>query len=167
MNTGRYVVMGVAGSGKTTIGAKLAHALGVEFIDGDDLHPPQNVQRMAAGIPLTDEDREPWLLAIAARLRAAKRARRGLVVACSALKRRYRDLLRSQGAADTRFVHLAGERPLLAERLSIRRGHYMPAGLLDSQLAALEQPEPDEQAWVCDIRETPDAIVADLLARST
>jgi len=159
--------MGVAGSGKTTVGAKLAHALGVEFIDGDDLHPPANVQRMAAGIPLTDADREPWLLAIAARLREAQRARRGLVVASSALKRRYRDLLRSNGAADTRFVYLAGEKPLLAERLANRRGHYMPAGLLDSQLAALEEPGPDEQAWVSDIRETPDAIVADLLARST
>src|SRR5258705_1590101 len=143
--------MGVAGSGKTTVGAKLAHALGVEFIDGDDLHPPANVQRMAAGIPLTDADREPWLLAIATRLREAKRARRGLVVACSALKRRYRDLLRSKGAADTRFVNLAGDKPVLAERLSSRRGHYMPAMLLHSQVAAINEPVAAEPVWVTEI----------------
>lgn len=167
MHTGLYVVMGVAASGKSTIGAQLARALDVPFLDGDDLHPPANVERMAAGIPLTDEDRRPWLLAIAARLRESQRAARGLVVACSALKRRYRDLLRSAGAADLRFVYLSGNRTLLAERITQRRGHYMPAALLESQLATLEEPAPDENAWVCDIGATPDAIVAELLARST
>src|SRR5688500_853566 len=100
--------MGVSGSGETTIGARLARAPDVEFVEGDALHPPDNVRRMAAGIPLTDDDRHGWLLKIAARLHQAKRAGTGLVVSCSALKRRYRDLLRSAGAADVRFVHLAG-----------------------------------------------------------
>ena len=167
MHTGLYVVMGVAASGKSTIGARLARALDVPFIDGDDLHPAANVERMAAGIPLTDEDRRPWLHAIAARLRDAKRVGQGLVVACSALRRTYRDLLRTAGDAAVRFVYLKGNRTLLAERMTQRRGHYMPAALLDSQLAALEEPAPDEGAWVCDIGATPDAIVAELVARST
>ena len=158
--------MGVAGSGKTTIGAKLARALHLAFLEGDDLHPAQNVERMAAGIPLTDDDGRPWLLAIAGQLRDAQRAGMGLVVACSALKRSYRDLLRSVGAADVRFIYLKGTRAILAERLANRRGHFMPPALLDSQLTTLEEPAPDEHAWVCDIRETPDAIVADLVKRA-
>jgi len=158
--------MGVSGSGKTTVGAKLARALRLAFLEGDDLHPAQNVERMAAGIPLTDDDRRPWLLAIAGRLRDARRAGVGLVVACSALKRSYRDLLRSVGAADVRFVYLKGTRAILAERLANRRGHFMPPALLDSQAATLEEPAPDEHTWVCDIRETPDAIVADLVKRA-
>jgi len=166
VHQGLYVIMGVAGSGKSTIGALLARALDIEFVEGDDLHPPDNVQRMAAGIPLTDGDRHGWLVAIAARLRDAKRAGIGLVVSCSALKRSYRDLLRSVGAADARFVYLAGDRGLLAERMATRRGHFMPASLLESQLATLEEPSPDERAWVCDIRETPDTIVADLVSHA-
>jgi len=166
VHTGLYVIMGVSGSGKSLIGAQLARALDVEFLEGDALHPPDNVKRMAAGIPLTDDDRHGWLLAIAARLRDAKRAGIGLVVSCSALKRRYRDLLRSVGAADVRFVYLAGSRAVLAERLTNRRGHFMPPSLLESQLATLEEPARDEGAWVCDIRETPDAIVAALVTRS-
>src|SRR5438046_7647923 len=158
--------MGVSGSGKTTVGAKLARALQLAFLEGDDLHPAQNVERMAAGIPLTDDDRRPWLLAIAGQLRDARRAGVGLVVACSALKRSYRDLLRSAGAADVRFVYLAGNRALLAGRMAKRRGHFMPPALLESQLATLEAPSPDEQAWVCDIREAPEAIVADLVSRA-
>ncbi len=165
MHTGLYVIMGVAGSGKSLIGARLARELHVEFVEGDDLHPPDNVRRMAAGIPLTDDDRKGWLMAIAARLREAERAGVGLVASCSALKRSYRDLLRS-GAARVQFVYLAGPRALLAERMANRRGHFMPASLLDSQLAILEEPSPDEHAWVCDIRETPDAIVADLVRRA-
>jgi gluconokinase len=165
-HTGLYVMMGVCGSGKSLIGAQLARELDVEFVEGDGLHPPDNVQRMAAGIPLTDEDRRGWLLAIAARLREAKRAGIGLVVSCSALKRSYRDLLRSVGAADVRFVYLAGTMALLAERMANRRGHFMPPSLLDSQLSILEEPSPDERAWVCDIREAPHAIVADLVTRS-
>jgi len=165
VHTGLYVVMGVAGSGKSLIGARLARELHVEFVEGDDLHPPDNVRRMAAGIPLTDDDRKGWLLAIAARLREAQRAGVGLVASCSALKRSYRDLLRS-GAARVQFVYLAGTRALLAERMANRRGHFMPPSLLESQLAILEEPSPDEHAWVCDIRKAPDAIVADLVRRA-
>jgi gluconokinase len=166
VHTGLYVVMGVSGSGKSLIGARLAHELHVEFVEGDDLHPPDNVRRMAAGIPLTDTDRKGWLMAIAARLREAKRAGTGLVASCSALKRSYRDLLRSSGDARVQFVYLAGTRALLAERMANRPGHFMPPSLLDSQLVILEEPSPDEHAWVCDIREAPEAIVADLARRA-
>src|SRR3989442_13583914 len=110
VHTGLYVIMGVAGSGKTTIGAKLARALDVAFVEGDDLHPPENVRRMAAGIPLTDDDRRPWLIAIAHRLREARRAGTGLGVSCSALKRSNRELLRSEVPADTQFVYFKGGR---------------------------------------------------------
>jgi gluconokinase len=166
VHTGLYVVMGVSGSGKSLIGARLAQELYVEFVEGDDLHPPDNVRRIAAGIPLTDDNRRGWLMAIAARLRDAKRAGIGLVVSCSGLKRIYRDLLRSVGSADVRFVYLAGSRELLAERMAQRRGHFMPTSLLESQLAILEEPSPDEHAWVCDIRDTPEIIVADLVGHA-
>ena len=158
--------MGVCGSGKSLIGAQLARELDVEFVEGDGLHPPENVQRMAAGIPLTDDDRRGWLFAIATRLREAKRAGVGLVVSCSALKRRYRDLLRSNGDADVRFVYLGGSPALLAERLANRRGHFMPPALLESQLSILEEPAPDEHAWVCDILEAPLTIVNSLVTRT-
>ena len=167
MHTGLYVIMGVCGAGKSLIGASLSRQLDVAFVEGDDLHPPDNVKRMAAGIPLTDDDRYGWLLAIAARLRAAKRTGTGLVVSCSALKRKYRELLRTAGDADVRFVYLAGSRALLSERIANRLGHFMPSSLLDSQLSILEEPSPDERAWVCDIAEAPGAIVADLVTRAT
>ncbi len=166
-HTGLYIVMGVSGSGKTLIGSTLARALGIEFVEGDDLHPPANVARMAAGIALTDEDRRGWLLAIATRLHEARRAGSGLVASCSALKRSYRDLLRSAGDPDVRFVLLSGDRSLIAERMAGRRGHFMPLTLLESQFATLEEPAPDEGAWVCDIRRAPQAIVADLVRRTS
>jgi gluconokinase len=166
VHTGLYVIMGVSGSGKSLIGATLARELDIAFVEGDDLHPPDNVRRMAAGVPLTDDDRRGWLIAIAARLREAKRAGIGLVASCSALKRSYRDLLRSAGAADVRFVYLAGSRPLLAERMAQRRGHFMPGSLLESQFAILEEPSPDERAWVCDVTQAPQAIIADLVRRA-
>ena len=156
--------MGVSGAGKSLIGASLARALGLEFLEGDAYHPLENVARMSAGIPLTDDDRQAWLAAIAARLAAAG-AETGLVVSCSALKRRYRDVLRA-GAAGVQFVYLAGTRVMLEQRLAGRRGHFMPSSLLDSQLAILEPPAPDEDAWVCDISEPPDVIVARLVTLS-
>jgi gluconokinase len=166
VHTGIYVIMGVSGSGKTTIGSALARALDVEFVEGDLLHPPENVRRMAQGIPLTDEDRWPWLRAIARRIRDAKDAGRGLVVTCSALRRGYRDLLRSQGAADLQLVYLAGTKDVIMHRMATRQGHFMPPSLLDSQLSTLEEPWPDERAWVCDIRQSPEAIVSDLVERA-
>ncbi len=157
-------MMGVSGSGKSLIGAALARALGIDFVEGDEYHPAENVERMARGVPLTDEDRAGWLRSLATRIREARDAGTGLVMTCSALKRSYRDVLRA-GAADVRFVFLRGPRTLIAERLANRRGHFMPPSLLDSQLATLEEPSPDEEAWVCDIRESPDDLVAALVAR--
>jgi len=156
--------MGVSGSGKSTIGAALARALGVPFVEGDDYHPAANVERMARGIPLTDDDRAEWLRALAARIREAKRAGSGLVMTCSALKRAYRDVLRAE-AEELRFIFLRGPRPLIAERLAGRRGHFMPPSLLDSQLATLEVPSPDEGAWAYEIEGSPETIVAALVAR--
>jgi gluconokinase len=119
---------------------------------------------MAEGIPLTDEDRRPWLTAIAQRLAEARRTETDLVVSCSALKRTYRDILRAADA-DLQFVHLTGDHALIAERLAQRVGHFMPASLLDSQLAALEAPGPDEPAWTFDVAETPESIVAQIVTR--
>lgn len=166
MNKGLYVVMGVSGSGKSLIGAAFARALGVDFVEGDEYHSAENVQRMKAGIPLTDKDREQWLRSLAARLREAKDAGTGVVMACSALKRSYRDMLRAE-AKDLRFVFLRGDRTLIAQRLAGRTGHYMPASLLESQLATLEEPSPDEDAWVIDITESPENLVAALVARAS
>ena len=159
-----FVIMGVAGTGKSTVGAALAHALGLAFVEGDAYHPATNVQRMAAGIPLTDADRAPWLNALAARLRAAEQAGTGLVMACSALKRSYREVLRAAATGVT-FIYLCGDRGLVAERIAQRHAHFMPPSLLDSQLAALEPPTPDEGAWACDIALGPGDIVASLVER--
>lgn len=157
------VVMGVSGCGKSTVGRQLAAGLGVEYVEGDALHPPENVARMAAGLPLTDDDRQGWLSALAERLAAARAQGRGLVVACSALKRAYRDQLRA-AAPDTRFVYLHGERALLARRMAAREDHYMPPSLLDSQLATLEPPDADERALSFDIAQPPEAIAGAALA---
>lgn len=160
-----YVVMGVAGSGKTVVGTELARELGVDFVDGDDYHPPENVKKMAAGVPLDDTDRAGWLRALASRITEAHDSGEGLVVACSALKRKYRDVLRA-AAPDVQFVFLNGPKNLIAERLEARRGHYMRASMLDSQLAALEPPAAEENAIAADITRTPAEIVAGLLARA-
>ena len=157
------MVMGVAGSGKSVIGAALAQALGIEFVEGDDYHSAENVERMSRGVPLTDDDRARWLRSLAARIREAKGAGTGLVISCSALRRSYRDILRAE-ASDLRFVFLKGQRALIAERLAGRRGHFMPPSLLHSQFATLEEPSPDENAWVCDIRKSPQELVAALVA---
>jgi carbohydrate kinase (thermoresistant glucokinase family) len=164
MHTGRYIVMGVTGAGKSEIGAAFARALGVPFVEGDAYHSAANVARMSAGVPLTDEDRREWLAALAARLRESEHAGTGIVLSCSALKRRYRDILR-QGAPDVRFIYLSGERSLITARLAGRRDHFMPPALLDSQLATLEPPTADEKAWVCEIDAPPGAIVDSLIAR--
>lgn len=158
--------MGVSGSGKTVVGTALARALGVEFVEGDDYHPAENVKRMAAGIALTDNDRALWLRALATRLREAKDAGTGFVMSCSALKRSYRDVLRA-AAGEVIFIFLKGRRTLIAERIAGRHGHFMPSSLLESQFAALEEPSADEHAWVCDISEPPEDLVAALVARAS
>jgi gluconokinase len=160
----RIVVMGVSGSGKSTLGRRLADALGVEFLEGDALHPPRNIERMAAGIALTDADRAEWLEAIAARLGAAHAAGQGLVATCSALKRSYRDALR-RGAPEALFVYLHGTRALLEQRMRARSGHYMPASLLQSQLDTLEPPQPDERSIAIDIAATIEQQLAAVLAQ--
>ena len=156
--------MGVCGSGKSTVGRLLADALGLRFVEGDDLHPPRNVALMAAGTPLTDDDRAEWLDAVAEQLTAADNT--GAVLTCSALRRRYRDRLRAV-APDLRLVHLHGDGACLAERLHGRSGHYMPATLLPSQLAALELPAADEHALVADIGRPPEQIVGEVHRRLT
>jgi gluconokinase len=156
------VVMGVSGCGKSTVGQRLAQQLGATFLDADDFHPPDNVRRMRAGIALTDAERAPWLDALAARLAAAGAADEALVLACSALKRSYRDALR-RGAPALTLVHLTGSPALLAERITARPGHYMPPTLLPSQLATLESPADDERAITLDVARPTDELVAALL----
>lgn len=133
------VVMGVTGAGKTTVGQRLAKTLGWRFHDADDFHPPANKAKMNAGIPLTDDDRWPWLRALRAVIEQALADGSSAVVTCSALKRAYRDVL-AGGLADVRYVHLTGDRRVLADRLASRRGHFMNPALLDSQIATLEAP---------------------------
>jgi gluconokinase len=156
------VVMGVSGCGKSTLGQALAEALGVPYVEGDALHPPRNVALMAAGTPLTDEDRAGWLDQIGERLAQADRLGTGTVVACSALKRVYRDRLRA-ASPSLRLVHLHGDPALLAARMAQRTGHYMPPTLLPSQLQTLEQPDPDEAAVALDIAAPPEALVRQAL----
>jgi gluconokinase len=138
--TVRIVIMGVSGCGKSTVGAALGTALGIPYRDGDDLHPPANVEKMRAGIPLTDDDRWPWLDRVAATLRDEA----PVVVGCSALRRAYRDRIRAGSGGPVQFVHLTGSREVIAARMADRKGHYMPPSLLDSQFATLEPPGPDE-----------------------
>jgi gluconokinase len=157
------VVMGVAGCGKTHVGAALAERLGLAFIEGDAHHPETNVAKMSAGQPLTDADRIPWLDRLATEM-APHRTSGGCVVACSALKRSYRDRL-TRGSADVVFVHLEAPRPVLEERLRERSEHFMPASLLDSQLAALEPPQPDEPALSFDSTEPRTPLVERIAAK--
>jgi gluconokinase len=152
------VLMGVSGAGKTEVGTRLAKALGGTFAEGDDYHPPANVAKMRSGVPLDDADRRPWLEAMSREIGAWLEAGRTVVLACSALKQRYRDILKA-GRPGVRFVHLKGDEDLIRQRLEHRRGHYMPASLLDSQLAALEEPA---DAITVGIDAPPDAIVAEI-----
>ena len=157
------VVMGVQGVGKTTIGTQLAERLGVPFIDGDRLHPPRNVELMASGHPLTDEDREPWLRRVGETL-AEHRATGGLVIVCSALRRRYRDELRSFDP-EAFFVELHGPMELVAERIGGRTHEYMPPALLQSQYDTLEPLAADERGMRVSIEPAPEVIVDEVLAR--
>ncbi|MGA4965890.1 gluconokinase [Streptomyces pseudogriseolus] len=156
MNTPHVVVvMGVAGTGKTTIGPLLAARLGVPYAEGDDFHPQSNIAKMSAGTPLTDDDRWPWLDAIGDW--AQGRAGLGGVVSCSALKRSYRDRLRA-AAPGVVFVHLTGDRALIEDRMSHRQGHFMPTALLDSQFATLQPLEPDEAGVAVNVTGSPEEI---------
>ncbi len=148
----RIIVMGVSGCGKSTVGTHLAAALGARFVDGDDLHPAENKAKMAAGIPLNDQDRWPWLNLVGRTLSMVEPGQTGCVIACSALKRAYRDEIRLK-APDAVFVHLNGSRELLASRLSGRKHEYMPSSLLDSQLAILEPLEQDEHGFEISIED--------------
>ena len=152
------VMMGVSGSGKTTIAQGVAEREGWRLMEGDVFHPPSNVEKMHAGTPLTDEDRWPWLRAIAHEIDAMRARGEQGVVACSALKRSYRDILIGD-RTDVVLVYLQGSKALIAERIASRKGHFMPATLLDSQFATLEEPGPDEHPIVVPIGPSPDAIV--------
>jgi gluconokinase len=162
----RWVVMGVSGCGKSEIGRQLAHHLSLTYMEGDDDHPAANVAKMAAGIALDDADRQDWLLKLQSRIRAAKQQGIGLVLSCSALKRRYRDLLR-QGDPALIFVHLEGERELIAARMQARGNHFMPLTLLDSQIRDLEPLAADENGIRLDIQLTPEQLIEEIVQRST
>jgi gluconokinase len=153
--TGAAVVMGVASCGKTTVGEALAHELGVAFTEGDRLHSAANVAKMSSGIPLTDDDRWPWLAKVGAALQGSE----GHIVSCSALKKSYRQAIAKAAGRPVKFIHLHGTRPVLEARISSRKGHFMPASLLDSQLATLQMPTIDEDALTIDIDQSPEAIV--------
>jgi carbohydrate kinase (thermoresistant glucokinase family) len=154
--------MGVSGCGKSSVGLQLAGALDVPFLEGDTYHSYANVAKMTAGVPLTDSDRADWLQALHQQIRDARLKDSGLVLSCSSLKRRYRDLLRSADPA-LRFAHLAGPRELIASRMAARKDHYMPTTLLDSQLAALEPLQDDEAGIVLDIGKPPAELVQQIL----
>lgn len=155
----RLVLMGVSGCGKSSVGEALSDLWQIPYRDGDDLHPPANVEKMRAGVPLTDEDRWPWLDRVAQTLRDSA----PMIIGCSALRRVYRDRIRAGAGGPVAFVHLAGSRDVIAARMARRQGHYMPLSLLDSQIATLEPPGPDE-ALTVDIDQPLDGIVAAIRA---
>lgn len=154
----RVVVMGVSGCGKSTVGAALAAHMGWRFVEGDSLHPADNVAKMAAGQALSDADRAGWLATLADVLAQARAQEQGLVISCSALKRAYRDRLRA-GDSQALFAHLDGSREVIAARIASRTHMYMPASLLESQFAALQPPEPDEQALHLDVLQPPAELI--------
>ena len=158
------IVMGVSGSGKSTIAARLAERLGWTFEDADRFHPASNVAKMSAGQPLTDEDRWPWLQAIADEIDRVSRDGGHVVIACSALKRAYRDLL-VHGRDDVRIVFLSGSQPLIADRLAQRKGHFMPPGLLDSQFKTLEPPQTNEHPIIVSIDAPVETIIQNIVAQ--
>ncbi|MCU0828948.1 MAG: gluconokinase [Tabrizicola sp.] len=150
----RLVIMGVSGCGKSSVGEALSARLGIPYFDGDDLHSPEAVAKMRDGVPLTDDDRWPWLDRVAGVLRD----RAPVIVGCSALKRAYRDRIRAGAGGPVTFVHLAGDREVIAARMAARTGHYMPTSLLDSQFAALEPPGPEEATTVDIALDLPDLV---------
>jgi gluconokinase len=158
-----YVVMGVAGCGKSLIGSGVAAAIGATYIDGDDFHPAANIAKMSTGQALTDEDRWPWLRKVAQQLAG----RDGIVlVGCSALKRAYRDFITSEAGEPVCFLYLEGSKALIAGRMAARSGHFMPTSLLDSQFATLEAPDDNENAIAIDISGTPEQTVALIVQRA-
>jgi gluconokinase len=160
------IVMGVSGSGKSTIAEALAARLGWRFEDGDAFHPQSNVDKMSAGHPLTDDDRWPWLQAIADEIDKVEAAGGRLVIACSALKRVYRDVL-VHGRGDVRIVYLDGSKDLIGRRMQSRKGHFMPPTLLDSQFKTLEPPSPDEDPVIVSIDASVDHIVDAIVEKLT
>jgi gluconokinase len=154
------LVMGVSGAGKSTVGQLIAASLGAPFRDADSFHPPANVAKMSSGQPLTDEDRWPWLKAIAAWIAEHRAAGTTCVVTCSALKRVYRDVVTDRQRADVRIVYLKGDFDLIAARLAARKGHFMPPALLKSQFDTLQEPAPDEHAIVAPIDAAPEDIAS-------
>jgi gluconokinase len=157
------VVMGVSGCGKTTVAQGISRVTRMAFGEADDFHPEANVAKMRAGQPLADADRWPWLEALAAWMVDERDRGRSTVIACSALRRAYRDVLRT-GLPTVDFIHLDGPAAVIRERMATREGHYMPASLLDSQLATLERLEPDESGVVLDLTATPEELVAQAVA---
>jgi gluconokinase len=156
------VVMGVSGSGKTTVAALLAAALGWHFEEGDDLHPAANVEKMRRGVPLTDEDRWPWLHRIAETIDNWRARGESGVLTCSALKRAYRDII-VDNRPDVRLVYLRGDRATIHERMATRHGHFMPVALLDSQFATLEEPGPDEHPIIVSVGKRPAEIAREVI----
>jgi len=159
-----WVTMGVSGCGKSVVGKLLAEDVGFDYIEGDDAHSASNIEKMAAGTPLNDADRVDWLMTLHSKIRRAREQGIGLVLSCSALKRKYRDLLRTANP-NIEFIHLNGDRDLIASRLKVRRDHFMPLSLLDSQIADLEPLQSDEKGVMLDIRKSPVRLVE--LARAT
>lgn len=161
--------MGVAGCGKSSVGAALAPILAAEYLDGDDLHPPENIAKMRRGEALTDDDRTPWLALVGAALRLNHHANhhsgQRRIIGCSALKRLYRSQIIAAALAPVTFIHLAGNRSVIEARMRARTGHFMPPSLLDSQFAALEPPGPDERAITVDIDQSFDSVIAAILAQ--
>lgn len=159
---GKFVVMGVSGCGKSSVGAAVANGLGISYIDGDDLHPPENTAKMSRGIPLADSDRAAWLIRIGERLAALEGP---AVIGCSALKRAYRDIFRVKEGESACFLHLEGSRETLPKRMAKRSGHFIPVSPLESQLDTLEPPGLDETAVTADIDQLFDQLVNVLVAK--
>jgi gluconokinase len=158
------VVMGVSGSGKTTVAALLSRKLGWRFRDADEFHPKANIAKMKSGVPLTDDDRWPWLRAIAAFIDRERARGSYAIVTCSALKRRYRDIIVGK-RQDVRLVYLKGDRALVAERLKKRHGHFMPAALLQSQFDALEEPSAVENPLTVSIDKAPEEVAKRIITK--